>query len=92
MNAAMAYGTDGGIAALGLVALTDPEGAVAIYQPAPTVRGEVFDQYPELADILNPVVRDARRGDALEPQRPGGGGRPQPPPTWRATTSRPRVC
>ena len=55
VNAAMAYGTDGGISALGLVALTDPEGAVAIYQPAPTVRGEVFEAYPELADILNPV-------------------------------------
>ena len=62
VNAAMAYGTDGGIAALGLVALTDPEGAVAIYQPAPTVRGEVFDQYPELADILNPVFATLDEG------------------------------
>ncbi len=62
VNAAMAYGTDGGIAALGLVALTDPEGAVAIYQPAPTVRGEIFDQYPELADILNPVFATLDEG------------------------------
>ncbi|MDQ3457962.1 MAG: ABC transporter substrate-binding protein [Deinococcota bacterium] len=54
-NAGMAYGTDGAVAALGLVALTDPEGAVAIYQPAPIVRTEVFEQYPELAELLDPV-------------------------------------
>ena len=55
VNAAMAYGTDGAIAALDLVALTDPEGAVAIYQPAPTVRTSVAEEYPELAEILDPV-------------------------------------
>jgi len=55
VNAAMAYGTDGGIAALGLVALTDPRGAVAVYQPAITVRKEVYDKYPELSRIIDPV-------------------------------------
>jgi len=55
VNAAMAYGTDGAIAALGLVTLTDPENAVAIYQPAPTVRAGVYEQYPELSEILDPV-------------------------------------
>ncbi len=55
VNAAMAYGTDGAIATLGLVALTDPEGAVAIYQPAPIVRAEVAEAYPQLAEILDPV-------------------------------------
>ena len=55
VNAAMAYGTDGAVAALGMVAMTDPEGAVAIYQPAPIVRAEVLDAYPELADILDPL-------------------------------------
>ncbi|WP_299428973.1 ABC transporter substrate-binding protein [uncultured Meiothermus sp.] len=55
VNAAMAYGTDGGIAALGLVALTDPQGAVAVYQPAITVRKAVFDRFPELATLINPV-------------------------------------
>lgn len=55
VNAAMAYGTDGALSALGLVALTDPEGAVAIYQPAPIVRAEVAEAYPQLADILDPV-------------------------------------
>ncbi|MDX2006253.1 MAG: ABC transporter substrate-binding protein [Meiothermus sp.] len=55
VNAAMAYGTDGGIAALGLVALTDPQGAVAVYQPAITVRKQVLDRYPEIAGLINPV-------------------------------------
>ncbi|MFZ5991771.1 MAG: ABC transporter substrate-binding protein [Deinococcota bacterium] len=55
VNAAMAYGTDGGIAALGLVALTDPQGAVAVYQPALTVRKAVADKYPEIARLMNPV-------------------------------------
>lgn len=58
VNAAMAYGTDGAISALGLVSLTDPEGAVAIYQPAPVVRAGVFEQYPELSDILDPVFAE----------------------------------
>ncbi len=55
VNAAMAYGTDGTISALGLVTLTDPENAVAIYQPFPAVRTEVAEQYPQLAEILDPV-------------------------------------
>lgn len=55
VNAAMAYGTDGAIGALGLVALTDPEGAVAIYQAAPTVRAEVAAAYPQLGELLDPV-------------------------------------
>lgn len=55
VNAAMAYGTDGALSALGLVALTDPEGAVAIYQPAPIVRAAVAEAYPQLGAILDPV-------------------------------------
>jgi osmoprotectant transport system substrate-binding protein len=54
-NAAMAYGTDGTIAALDLVVLSDPKGAQPIYQPAPTVRKAVLDKYPEIATLLNPV-------------------------------------
>ena len=55
VNAAMAYGTDGNLSALNLVVLEDPKGAQPVYEPAPIVRGIIFDQYPELADILNPV-------------------------------------
>jgi osmoprotectant transport system substrate-binding protein len=55
VNFAMAYGTDGSIAALGLVVLSDPKGAQPIYQPAPTVRGAVLRQYPELPRLLDPI-------------------------------------
>jgi len=54
-NAAMAYGTDGSISALGLVVLSDPEGVQPVYEPAPTVRKAVLDTYPEIATLLNPV-------------------------------------
>lgn len=54
-NAGMAYGTDGAIAALDLVVLSDPKGAQPIYQPAPTVRRAAADAYPELGSMLDPV-------------------------------------
>ena len=55
VNAAMAYGTDGSLSAFGLIVLADPLGAQPVYEPAPRVRGEIMAQYPEIADILNPV-------------------------------------
>ena len=57
INAAMAYGTDGQLAALGLVVLSDPNGAQPVYEPAPRVRGEIMEEYPEIAEILNPVFQ-----------------------------------
>ena len=56
-NAAMAYGTDGTLDALGLIAMTDPKGAQPVYQPAPTIRGALLKQYPEIAGLLNPVFK-----------------------------------
>jgi len=38
VNAAMAYGTDGPVAALGLQTLEDPKGVQPIYAPAPIIR------------------------------------------------------
>ena len=38
VNAAMAYGTDGELAALGLTALCDDKGAQIVYAPAPVIR------------------------------------------------------
>jgi len=55
VNAAMAYGTDGALSALGLVVLDDPRGAQPVYEPAPIVRAEVLEQYPEIETILEPV-------------------------------------
>jgi osmoprotectant transport system substrate-binding protein len=55
VNAAMAYGTDGPVAALGLQTLTDPKGVQPIYAPAPVVRDAVLKAYPELPTWLDPV-------------------------------------
>jgi osmoprotectant transport system substrate-binding protein len=55
VNFAMAYGTDGSLAALGLVILQDTKGVQPVYAPAPILRGEIYNKYPEIAQILNPV-------------------------------------
>ncbi len=55
VNAAMAYGTDGGVAATGLVVMTDDKGVQPVYEPAPVIRSDVLKQYPQVADVLNPI-------------------------------------
>lgn len=55
VNAAMVYGTDGGIAPSGLVVLEDDQGVQPVYQPAPIIREAVLNEYPAIADILSPV-------------------------------------
>ena len=55
VNAAMAYGTDGALAALGLVVLADTKGAQIVYQPAPVIRGAVLEKHPEIKRALEPV-------------------------------------
>lgn len=55
VNAAMAYGTDGPVAALGLQTLTDPKGVQPIYAPAPVVRDAVLKAYPQLDEWLKPA-------------------------------------
>jgi len=55
VNAAMAYGTDGAIAELGLIALKDDKGAQIVYAPSPVVREPVFERHPEMEAWLDPV-------------------------------------
>lgn len=57
VNTAMAYGTDGALAALGLVVMRDSLGVQPVYEPAPIVRKAVLDEYPEIRTILEPVFR-----------------------------------
>jgi len=54
-NAAMVYGTDGGIAPSGLVVLEDDKHVQPVYQPAPVIREEVLKQNPQIAELLKPV-------------------------------------
>lgn len=55
VNAAMVYGTDGGVGATGLVVMEDDLGVQPVYQPAPIVRAEILAEYPAIADVLNPI-------------------------------------
>ncbi|OQP86095.1 ABC transporter substrate-binding protein [Rhizobium rhizosphaerae] len=54
-NAAMVYGTDGGIAEAGLVVMEDDKGVQPVYRPAPIIREAVLKEHPEIADILKPI-------------------------------------
>jgi osmoprotectant transport system substrate-binding protein len=55
VSAAMAYGSDGALTALGLRALADPKHAQPVYAPAPVVRESLMRSYPQIADVLAPA-------------------------------------
>jgi len=55
VNAAMVYGTDGGIAPSDLVVLKDDKSVQPVYQPTPIIREAVLKQYPQIEDLLKPV-------------------------------------
>jgi osmoprotectant transport system substrate-binding protein len=57
VNAAMAYGTDGPVAALGLVILEDSKGVQPVYAPAAVVRAEVLARQPRIEVLLAPVFQ-----------------------------------
>jgi osmoprotectant transport system substrate-binding protein len=54
-NAAMVYGTDGGIAPSGLVVLEDDKNVQPVYAPAPIIREAALKENPKIAEILKPV-------------------------------------
>ncbi|MGF9565155.1 ABC transporter substrate-binding protein [Neorhizobium sp. JUb45] len=54
-NAAMVYGTDGGIAPSGLVVLEDDKGVQPVYQPSPIIREKVLKENPQIESLLKPV-------------------------------------
>ena len=55
VNAAMAYSTDGALAALDLVALADDRRAQPVYAPALVIRGAALRRDPQIAELLRPV-------------------------------------
>lgn len=57
VNFGMAYGTDGALADLGLVVLEDDLGAQLVYWPTPIATGAIMERYPEIADLLKPVMQ-----------------------------------
>lgn len=55
VNGAMAYGTDGGLNALGLKVMQDTKGVQPVYQPTPIIRASVLKAYPKIRSLLKPV-------------------------------------
>ena len=55
VNAAMVYGTDGGIAPSGLVVLEDDKQVQPVYQPAPVIREAVLQANPDIETLLKPA-------------------------------------
>jgi osmoprotectant transport system substrate-binding protein len=55
VDAAMVYGTDGAIAAAGLVVLDDDKGVQPVYAPTPIIREATLEAHPEIAQWLKPV-------------------------------------
>jgi len=55
VTAAMAYGTDGALAALGMLLLEDNRAVQPIYAPTPIVRAPTLALYPNLGELLKPV-------------------------------------
>ena len=55
VNAAMVYGTDGGIAPSGLKVLEDDKGVQPVYEPAPIIREAVLQANPQIEELLKPV-------------------------------------
>lgn len=58
VNSAMGFATDGRIAAFGFVNLVDDKLFFPVYNPAPVVRKEILDTYPQIRDILKPVAEN----------------------------------
>ena len=55
VDIAMGFATDGRIKAFELVNLEDDKQFFPVYNPAPVVRKEVMEQYPEIADVLKKI-------------------------------------
>lgn len=65
VNAAMTYGTDGGLQALDLLVLDDNLGVQPVYQPAAVVRQSVLSENSEIKTLLAPVFEALDR-DTLQ--------------------------
>lgn len=57
VNAAMVYGTDGAIADAGLLVMEDDKAVQPVYEPAPIIRAEVLETYPQIREILAPIFQ-----------------------------------
>lgn len=51
-DVAMGFATDGRIPAFGFINLEDNKNFFPVYNPAPTIRPEIIEAYPELPDLI----------------------------------------
>lgn len=54
-DVSMGFATDGRIPAFNFINLEDDKGFFPIYNPAPTIRPEILEAYPELPEIIKQV-------------------------------------
>jgi osmoprotectant transport system substrate-binding protein len=55
VNASLVYGTDGSLDNMNMIAVDDPIGVPPVYLPAPVVRGEIIETYPEIEGMFTKV-------------------------------------
>ncbi len=55
INASLVYGTDGALTQLNLIVLEDPKHVPPVYLPAPIIRQDILENYPEIESLLKPV-------------------------------------
>jgi len=58
VDVSMGFATDGRISAFGFINLEDDKSYFPIYNPAPVIRSEVLNRWPEIRDILKPLAEN----------------------------------
>lgn len=66
VNFAMVYSTSGACYAYEQVILEDPKHVSPVYSPAPVLKKETLEKYPEIKDILNPIFDSITQAEMLE--------------------------
>lgn len=56
VSVSMGFETDGRIEAFGFTNLEDDKSFFPVYNPAPVIRKETLDKYPEIREILKPII------------------------------------
>lgn len=57
VSLSMGFETDGRIEAFGFTNLEDDKSFFPVYNPAPVIRKAILDKYPEISDILKPMIQ-----------------------------------
>lgn len=52
VNVSLVYGTDGSLQEMDMLVLEDPKNVPPVYLPAPVLRGELAEEYPQLRDLF----------------------------------------